>query len=121
MQSSFSMQWLDIKRRRGKKSWNLVKPFTNAIMNSELNEVGVIGLGYMGCSIAAALLMRGYKVVAVAPLESDLELAPGRVLHALHESFKQGIHKQDVAALKSKVLFTKNYNDLKDCFFISEC
>ena len=90
-------------------------------MNSESKEVGVIGLGYMGCSIVAALLMQGYKVVAVAPLESDLELAPGRILHALDESFKQGIHKQDVAAMKSKVFFTKNYNDLKDCFFISEC
>src|SRR5882762_1733738 len=121
MQSFFSMQWQDIKRKRGKKSWNLVEPLTNVIMNSESNEVGVIGLGYMGCSIVAALLMQGYKVVAVAPLESDLELAPGRILHALDESFKQGIHKQDVATLKSKVFFTKSYKDLKDCFLISEC
>jgi len=58
-------------------------------------EVGVIGLGLMGSSIAAAMLMNGYKVIAVAPLESDLEQAPGRILHALNESFKQGIHQEE--------------------------
>ena len=90
-------------------------------MNKESNEVGVIGLGLMGCSIVAALVMQGYKVVAVAPLDADLKDGPGRVLHALKESFKQGIHKHDVAALESKVLFTKNYSDLRNCFLISEC
>ncbi len=91
------------------------------MINRESNEVGVVGLGLMGCSIVAALLMRGYKVIAVAPLDSDLELAPRRMLHALQESFKQGIHHHDVAMLESNVHFTKNYGDLRNCFFISEC
>lgn len=91
------------------------------MINRESNEVGVVGLGLMGCSIVAALLMRGYKVMAVAPLESDLEMAPRRILHALQESFKQGIHDHDVAMLESNVRFTKNYGDLRNCFFVSEC
>lgn len=90
-------------------------------MNSESNEVGVIGLGLMGCSIVAVLVMQGYKVVAVAPLDSDMEHGPGRVLHALKESFKQGIHNHDVASLKEKVHFTSSYADLRNCFLISEC
>jgi 3-hydroxybutyryl-CoA dehydrogenase len=90
-------------------------------MNSESNEVGVVGLGLMGSSIVAALLMQGYKVIAVAPRESDLEFSPTRILHALHESFRQGIHKRDVASLESNVVFTKNYADLKNCFLVSEC
>lgn len=90
-------------------------------MNSESNEVGVIGLGLMGCSIVAALVMQGYKVIAVAPLESDMEQGPGRVLHALRESFRQGIHNHDVASLEAKVHFTKSYDDLRNCFLISEC
>ena len=87
----------------------------------ESNEVGVVGLGLMGCSIVAAMLMRGYKVIAVAPLDIDLELAPRRIQHALQESFKQGIHSHDVTALESNLHFTKNYGDLRNCFFISEC
>jgi len=88
---------------------------------SESNEVGVVGLGLMGSSIAATLLMQGYKVVALAPQASDLELAPRRIQHALEQSFKQGIHKHDVKQLESNVLYTKDYADLHNCFFISEC
>ncbi len=91
------------------------------MLNTESNEVGVVGLGLMGCSIAAALLMQGYKVIAVAPMQSDLERAPERILHALHESFKQNIHKHDVNSLQSNIVYTKNYADLRHCFFVSEC
>lgn len=90
-------------------------------MNSDSNEVGVVGLGLMGCSIVAALAMQGYKVIALAPLESDLELGPGRIRHAIRESFKQGIHKHDAAALESNILFTKDYAELRNCFLVSEC
>ena len=91
------------------------------MIDSKSNEVGVIGLGLMGCSIAAALLMRGYKVIALAPQESDLKQAPDRILHALQESYRQGIHKHEVAALELNVLYTRNYADLSNCFLISEC
>ncbi|MEP7109965.1 MAG: 3-hydroxyacyl-CoA dehydrogenase family protein [Ferruginibacter sp.] len=91
------------------------------MINSELKEAGVVGLGLMGRSIVAALLMSGYKVIALAPLESDMELAPGQILHALKESFRQGIHKRDVAELESNLLFTRDYADLHNCFLISEC
>ncbi len=90
-------------------------------MNVETKEVGVVGLGLMGSSIAAALLMQGYKVIAVAPRESDLELAPARIVRALHESFRQGLHQRSVTALENNVLFTTNYSDLERCFFVSEC
>lgn len=91
------------------------------MLNTESNEVGIVGLGLMGCSIAAALLMQGYKVIAVAPLKLDLDQAPDRILHALNEAFKQGIHDHDVATLKLNVVYTQNYADLRNCFIVSEC
>ena len=91
------------------------------MVNTESNEVGIVGLGLMGCSIAASMLMQGYKVIALAPLESDLERSPDRILHALNESYKQGIHKKDVSGLQSNIVYTKNYADLRHCFFVSEC
>ncbi len=91
------------------------------MINCESNEVGAVGLGLMGCSIVAALAMQGYKVVALAPLESDLEMGPERVRHALQESFRQGIHSHDVAALESNIVFTRDYADLHNCFLVAEC
>jgi 3-hydroxybutyryl-CoA dehydrogenase len=91
------------------------------MIKKEIKEVGVIGLGLMGSSIVAAMLINGYKVIAVAPMEPDMEHGPSRVLRALNESFKQGIHKHEVAKLQSNVLYTRDYADLHNCFLIIEC
>lgn len=91
------------------------------MMIKESNETGVVGLGLMGCSIATALLMQGYKVIAVAPLPSDLELAPDRIVHALEESYTQAIHQHDVTALKGNLTITEDYAALGNCFLVSEC
>lgn len=91
------------------------------MIQTEMKEVGVIGLGLMGSSIVTAMLINGYKVIAVAPIAADLEHGPPRVLHALRESFNQGIHKHEVALLQSNVFYTSDYGDLHNCFLILEC
>lgn len=88
--------------------------------NNSSNEIGVVGLGFMGCSIVTAFLIRGYRVIAVAGLDADLEHAPGRIQQDLRDSFKQGIHSYDPEVLNSKVRYTRDYADLRDCFLISE-
>jgi 3-hydroxybutyryl-CoA dehydrogenase len=89
-------------------------------MNQNNKSVGVIGLGLMGSSIVSAMVIYGYDVIALAPMPQDEEKGPGRVLHALTEAFHQGIHTHDVTALHARVTYTTDYNDLKDCFLISE-
>ncbi len=89
--------------------------------NNEIREVGIIGLGLMGSSIVAAMVMSGYKVIALAPLDKDMEQAPDRILHALNESFKQGIHQRNVAQLQLNIMYTKDYANLLNCFLILEC
>lgn len=89
-------------------------------MKHELKEVGVIGLGLMGSSIVSAMILYGYKVIAVAPMKQDEVAGPGRVLHALQEAYNKGIHQHDVAALHTNVVYTTDYHDLKNCFLISE-
>jgi 3-hydroxybutyryl-CoA dehydrogenase len=117
------MRAFGIKKRHGKtaKQFNRIIKIYIAMIKNEIKEVGVIGLGLMGSSIVAAMLMNGYKVTAVAPLESDMEQAPARILHALHESFRQGIHTSDMEQLQSNVLYTRDYADLRNCFLILEC
>lgn len=90
------------------------------MINTESNAVGVAGLGYMGCSIAAAFLIWGYKVVGLAGLESDLDTAPGRIRHSLDEARKQGIHDRNVEDLLSGISYTKHHADLEPCRLISE-
>lgn len=89
-------------------------------MKNELKEVGVIGLGLMGSSIVSAMLIYGYRVIAVAPMPRDLEQGPRQVLLALTTALEQGIHNKDVEKLHANVLYTTDYNDLKNCFLISE-
>lgn len=86
------------------------------------NKIGVVGLGLMGSSIVAALLMAGSKVIALAPLAAaDMELAPARIKHFLDESYKRGVSKIKANELEKNLFFTQNYEDLKDCFLVLEC
>ncbi len=89
--------------------------------SEKLKEVGVIGLGLMGSSIGATMLMNGYKVIALAPMESDLKQGPGNIAHALDESFRHGIHNKEIALLSENVIYTTDYGDLHNCFLIIEC
>lgn len=89
-------------------------------MKNEIDEVGVIGLGLMGSSIVAAMLINGYKVIAFGPMEADIEQGPSRILLALEESYKQAIHQHDVQQLQSNIVYTSNYADLRNCFLVVE-
>lgn len=90
-------------------------------MQTELRYAGVVGLGLMGCSIVSALVMQGYKVIAIAPMDADMELGPGRVRHVLQTSFAQGIHNILADDLQSNILFTRDYVSLHECFLVCEC
>ena len=57
-------------------------------------EVGVVGLGLMGCSISTCLLIAGHKVIAIAPLSSDLENAEKRIQAHLQKSLEEGMVTQ---------------------------
>lgn len=83
-------------------------------------EVGVIGLGRMGSSIAAAMLINGYKVIALAPMQHDIDNAPAKVRYELEKSFNQGIHNHDIGRLHSSIVYTRDYAELQNCFLISE-
>ncbi|MGZ8559783.1 MAG: 3-hydroxyacyl-CoA dehydrogenase NAD-binding domain-containing protein, partial [Chitinophagaceae bacterium] len=53
--------------------------------------VGVVGLGLMGCSIATCLLIAGHKVVAVAPISTDIQTAGKRITDHLSRSQQEGL------------------------------
>ncbi|MGN6800647.1 MAG: 3-hydroxyacyl-CoA dehydrogenase family protein [Ginsengibacter sp.] len=83
--------------------------------------VAVVGLGLMGCSITACLLMAGHSVVALAPIPSDMETAMPRISEHLERSFKEQITERPAHELLANLTLTEDYKSLKDCKVVIEC
>jgi 3-hydroxybutyryl-CoA dehydrogenase len=84
-------------------------------------SVGVVGLGLMGCSITACLLMAGHNVVAIAPVEADLQHAEKRIYGHLSRSQQEGLITGSPENYLKKLLITEDYLLLKDCKLVIEC
>jgi len=84
-------------------------------------QAGVVGLGLMGCSITACLLMAGHKVIAVAPVAADLEHAEQRIHHHLEMSQHEGLVNQSPEYYLNNLQITQDYSFLKNCKLVIEC
>ena len=93
---------------------------TNEFNTVEL-PVGVVGLGLMGCSITACLLMAGHPVSAIAPVSTDLLKAEERIHGHLAESYRQGLTIHPPEYWFSRLHITENYTHLIDCVLVIEC
>ncbi len=87
----------------------------------QFHEVGVVGLGLMGSSIVTALVIAGHKVVAVAPMPEDLVRAPKRISHFLEGCVKNGFASGNISFYQDNLLFTDQYEDLRNCGLVLEC
>jgi 3-hydroxybutyryl-CoA dehydrogenase len=90
-------------------------------MNASEIEVGVVGLGLMGTSISACLLMAGHPVNAVAPISSDLENAAERIRKHLERSYQEGICKEKAEVYLENLIITEDYSCLAKCRLVIEC
>lgn len=84
-------------------------------------EIGVVGLGLMGCSIITALLVAGNKVIALAPLDSDLKNAHHKIQHNLQSANDHDFSKYSLEENISRLVISNNYQDLKNCQLVLEC
>lgn len=84
--------------------------------------IGVVGIGLMGASIVSSLLINGQKVIALAPIQSDMDLsATKRIKKSLQECKAQGLTDKFSDDLLKNMTFTTQYSDLKSCWIIMEC
>ncbi len=90
-------------------------------MNPSQISVGVVGLGLMGCSITACLLMAGHRVVAVAPLPMDVPTAKPRISEHLQKSLEEGLTVQPPDFFFKSLLLTEDYAALAACGLVIEC
>lgn len=83
--------------------------------------VGVVGLGLMGSSIVAALLVAGHRVKAIAPLPTDLDVAPSRIDEQLRHCQQVDLLTQPLTDYCAQLTISDDYGQLADCRLVLEC
>lgn len=83
--------------------------------------VGVVGLGLMGSSLIASLLMAGHAVKAIAPLKEDMEAAPERIHDHLLFCARAGLLQKPVEAYLQQLVISEDYKHLSGCHLVLEC
>lgn len=83
-------------------------------------QVGVVGLGLMGSSIATCLLMAGHPVIGIASTSDDMKHAGSRILNHFLLSRKQGLVNEEPEFYLKNLVITEDYSCLKLCKLIIE-
>jgi 3-hydroxybutyryl-CoA dehydrogenase len=89
--------------------------------NKTVHEVGLVGLGLMGCSIITAFLIAGKKVIAIAPIASDLDNAKTKITHYLQEAYDNNFSIISPEENLKRLVISENYEELKSCELVLEC
>lgn len=84
-------------------------------------HIGVVGLGLMGSSIVAALLVSGHPVKAIAPLEGDAADAGERIRDQLELCRKAGLIDAEPDAYLRMLTISGDYSELSPCAIVLEC
>jgi 3-hydroxybutyryl-CoA dehydrogenase len=72
-------------------------------------EVGVVGMGLMGTSIAACLLAAGHRVSCVESDPAKLRSAPNRLLKVVNDASEKGLISEPPAALMNRVTISSEF------------
>src|SRR5512132_2150421 len=90
-------------------------------MARDFSTVGVIGLGTMGAGIVEVFARNGIDVVAVEVDDAAVEHGRSILQHSTDRAVSRGkLTVEDQAALLSRVTFTSDMVDLKDCQLVVE-
>ncbi len=90
-------------------------------MEASKIQIGVVGLGLMGCSIATCLLMSGHPVVAIAPIPVDMETAELRIRKHLTKAREEGLITEAAEFYLKNLIISESYAELKVCQLVIEC
>jgi 3-hydroxybutyryl-CoA dehydrogenase len=83
-------------------------------------EVGVVGMGLMGTSIAACLLGGGHAVVCIESDAEKLRTAPKRLLAILKDAWERGLISDHPDTLMRRVTISNEVSRLKNAEIVVE-
>lgn len=75
----------------------------------------------MGSSIAAALLISGHRVMAVAPTEDDYKAAHSRIQEQVSHEMKVELLNEVAGDYLSRLAISNDYQILQECRVVIEC
>jgi len=84
-------------------------------------EIGVVGLGLMGSSIVAALLIAGHPVRGIAPINGDMENAWARITNQLDHAGQSGLLNRPLSDYLGRLILSEDFGILKNCQLVQEC
>ncbi len=95
------------------------------IMDEEFNTrnvtIGVVGLGVMGSSIVVSLLLAGHKVIGIAPVSNEKEMALLHIKGQLKLCEKDGLSTKSCSDYLLSLIISDDYKELNDCSLVLEC
>jgi len=83
---------------------------------TQIGQIGVVGLGYVGLPLALAMHDAGYDVVGV-----DIDADKIEMLRGGNSTVKDVSNDEVAAAVKNGLTFTTNYDDLANVDGVSIC
>jgi 3-hydroxybutyryl-CoA dehydrogenase len=90
-------------------------------MEEEKLKIGVVGLGLMGSSIAAAMVLLGHRVFGVSPVPSAIDqTADVRIRRQVTQSVERGLVKETVEDILKRLHLSDRYSSLSGCDLIIE-
>ncbi len=90
-------------------------------MEEEKLKIGVVGLGLMGSSIAAAMVLLGHRVYGVSPVPSAIDqTAAERIRRQVTQTVERGLVRETVEDVLEKLHLSDRYSSLAECDLIIE-
>ncbi|MGH2644548.1 MAG: 3-hydroxyacyl-CoA dehydrogenase family protein [Chitinophagaceae bacterium] len=83
--------------------------------------IGVVGLGLMGSSIVVSLLITGHRVIGVAPISGEKEIALPRIKKLLAQCEEASLLEASIGFYLSFLTISDDYNLLEHCELVMEC
>lgn len=84
-------------------------------------QVAVVGLGLMGSSIVVSLLASGHRIIALAPIPGEKEVAISRIVSLLKHADSCGLLHKGLEYYVQRLRVTERYEELAHCDYVQEC
>lgn len=84
-------------------------------------QIAVVGLGLMGSSIVVSLLASGHRVIALAPIPDEKEVAVKHIVSLLKHADSCGLLPKGLEYCIQRLRVTEDYGEIAPCQFIQEC
>lgn len=91
------------------------------MVESDEIRIGIVGVGLMGASIAAAMLLAGHKVVGLSPVDSDIDRsAYDRIKREIDNAISRNIAGGNSQEYLDNLKISRQYSDLSSCNLVIE-